>query len=283
MSYSESLRANFKAGTIRIKAAYRHYISFRPTRLASSLSYYGLFALVPVLAIAFWVGTYIVRAATIGTDILYRVSYVIGPESTDFIRTTFTNVTASHFTPIAAIIASIALVLLAEGGANELKQCLDDIWQSPKRKPTLKRIVLRFLLSLLCVVLIGVAFVVFNVFANFLGQGVFNGTNIAFLKQLALFAAPAVLFILGYGGTLVAWIVLPDRKPPTRALLGGAALTALLLTLGNLGVTWYLSHLASLSTYGVAGSIVALLLWLYYSSLIFLFGASFTWTYMSHE
>jgi membrane protein len=282
MTSERSISLFLKNLSAHVRAAYRHYVSFRPTRLASSLSYYGLFALVPVLAVTFWIGTYIVRAQAIGTDIIYRVSYIIGPESTEFIKTTFENVTAQHVSILGAIIAGLALIFLAASGASELKQSLDDIWEAPKKKETFRRKSIRFLLSLLCVVLFGVTFVVFIVFANFLGQGAFRGTDIGILRPFEPLVTPAILFLLTYIGTLVVWIVLPDRKPANKSLLYGALVTAFLLTIGNLAVTWYLSHLASISTYGVAGSIVALLLWMYYSSLIFLFGSSFTWTYMRH-
>jgi membrane protein len=98
------------------------------------------------------------------------------------------------------------------------------------------------------------------------------------LVQIAAYgAAPALVFIFIFLGTVIAFSVLPQARIPTSALLSGAGLTALLLTVGNAAVSLYFTYGTSISAYGVAGSLVALLLWFYYSALIFLFGVSYTW------
>jgi membrane protein len=254
-------------------------MSFRPTRMASSLSYYGLFAIVPVLVISFWIGSVVVGVPSIGTELIHRTTYFFSPEAMEFIQQVFAHFTTGTLPLIPSLIAVIALIILAEQGANELKQSLDDIWKSQKRKRGFLNILSRFSVSILFVLLFGVSFVVFITFANFFQAGFFTSERFAFLQQFSFLVTPVVILAITFIGTLISWIVLPETKFHIKTLLVGALLTSFLLTIGNIIIGLYFTYGVSLSAYGVAGSIVAVLLWCYYSALIFLFGASFAWVY----
>ena len=259
--------------------AYRHWLSFRPTRIASSLSYYGLFAIVPVLVISFWIGNIVVGVPSIGSELVKHTTYFFSPEAVEFIQQVFTNITTRTLSPLPSIIAIVALLVLAEQGANELKQSLDDIWEAPKKKKGILVSVARFLISTLFVVLFGVLFVVFIAFTNFFQAGFFTGLQFAFLQQLSFLVTPLVILGITFIGILISWIVLPEVKLKTKTLFIGATVTSLLFTIGNILISLYFTYGVSLSAYGVAGSIVAVLLWFYYSALIFLYGAAFAWAY----
>lgn len=259
---------------------WKYFFSFRPTRMASSLSYYGLFALVPLLVITFWFGSTIVDTQTLSREILQRTSYLLGPQSSSFLQTTFTNATTAGSHPFTAILAALALVALAVSGIGELKESLDDIWQTPY-KPTSGVIdyLLTYFIPLLATVAFGIVFVLFIVGSNLLQAGFTFGIAPAVLGFFTGIGAPLAVFLITSVGTFMVYTLLPERHIPRTQLIMGSIGTGAFLTLGNVALSFYLTRGTMLSTYGVAGSIVAVLLWFYYSSLIFLFGASATWVY----
>ena len=265
-----------------VSDTFSYFFSFRPTRMASSLSYYGLFALVPLLVITFWIGSTIVDTKTLASELVERTTYVIGHQATDFLQTTFTNATAAGDHPLRAILTALILVALAVSGIAELKQSIDDIWQTPYRQAkSVMAWMLRYVVPLLATLAFGIIFTLFIIGSKFFQAGFTFGIQEPVRDFISNIGAPFVMFVITTFGTFLCYVILPERHMPRLQLLAGSAGTGLFLTLGNIALGFYLTHGTTLSTYGVAGSIVAVLLWFYYSSLIFLFGASATWVY--HE
>jgi len=261
-----------------------YFFSFRPTRMASSLSYYGLFALVPLLVITFWFGSVIVDTQTLSKEIIERTSYVLGHQSSSFLQTTFTNATNVGSHPLQAILAVVVLVALAVSGIAELKESLDDIWQTPYRPTSgIVDYLLTYFIPLLATIAFGIAFVLFIVGSQFLQAGFTLGMSPGVLDFFTSYGTPVVVFVITTCGTFMAYTILPERHIPRKQLLLGSVITGVFLTLGSIALGFYLTQGTTLSTYGVAGSIVAVLLWFYYSSLIFLFGASATWVHHLRE
>lgn len=263
-----------------LRDSWNHFVALRPTRMAASLSYYGLFSLVPILVITSWIGSAAFDNSALSSEILERVSSVIGPESAAFLQTTFANASSLGNHSAREMVAVAALIALAVAGMAELKNSLDDIWQTPYRRPrTAVAWVLRYLVPSLATVLFGIVFALFVVVSKFVQAGFTFGIAQETLSIARTFGAPLAIFLVTTAGTFVAYTVLPERQIPVGNTLVGAAVTGLFLAVGNVALGFYLAHAATVSTYGVAGSIVAVLLWFYYSSLMFLFGASATWTY----
>jgi len=248
--------------------------------MASSLSYYGLFALVPLLVITFWMGNFILQSQTLESDIIARSAYVLGPSSVSFLQTTFNGALSLGNHWLTATIAVVVLLFLAVSGFDELKQSLDELWETPREmKPNFFGIISRYFVSLAAIIVFGIAFIMFIVIAKSFQSGITLGMSAAATQWVATIGGPILIFLITMLGTFLAYALLPDRPMPKRHLLVGAAITGLFLTLGNIVLGYYLTYGATLSAYGVAGSIVAVLLWFYYSSLIFLFGACATWVY----
>jgi membrane protein len=263
-----------------VKETWNYFSSFRPTRMASSLSYYFVFALIPVLMITLWVGNFIVDTGSWGTDILAKTNYFIPIQGSDFITTTFNQASHAVSNPLAAFIAAMLLVFLAAQAVGELKSALDEIWNvvGPK-KENIMLPVKRFIVSLFAVLMFGTTFVVFVLVAGLFEKGFLSGVGTALGGVLAFIAPMLILFAVTVAGAMLAYQILPETTLPVIPRIKGALITGILLTIGNVVLGYYFTHGASLSTYGVAGSVVAVLLWLYYSSLIFLFGASSVWVF----
>ncbi len=252
--------------------------------MASSLSYYGLFALVPILVITFWIGSLIVNTQTLAAEILQRVGLILGPQSSNFLQTTFANATSLGDHPLTAVIAVVILIALAVSGIAELKESLDDIWQTPyKESKTIWAWMLSYTIPILATLGFGIIFALFIVGSKFFQAGFTLGLSDSARDFIATVGGPVVVFLVTTIGTFIAYTILPERYVPRRQLLVGSIITGVFLTLGNVALSFYLTQSTTLSAYGVAGSIVAVLLWFYYSSLIFLFGASATWVYHKRQ
>lgn len=267
-----------------VSETWMYFMSFRPTRMASSLSYYAIFALVPILVVTFWMGNFLVENDNWSAEIISKVSYVLGPQSSEFIQTTFVQSTSIQGWSLAAFVAIALLVFLAAQGVGELKKSLDEIWQAPKEtEQNFFAVLSRFIVSVIGVFAFGMSFVVYLLISKLFEQGFSLGIETTIGQGVAIVGGPIVLLLITFFGTMIAYQILPATKIGRRYRIVGALLTSGLLTIGNVAIGYYMSHGASLSTYGVAGSLVALLLWFYYSSLIFLLGASATWIFAKWE
>ena len=259
---------------------WNYYRYYRPTRMASSLSYYGLFALVPLLVLTFWLGSLIIKSGTLESEIISRASFILGSSSANFLQTTFDGAIAVGNSPIVAIITIAVLLFLGITGFDELKQSLDELWETPRELHiNIMGTISRYVISLITLVVFALIFVAFLFVATFAQSGFKLGASAGVTHAIAIIGGPIAIFIVTIIGAFIVYSLLPDRPMPRTHLLVGSALTAFFLTIGNVILGYYLAYAASPSTYGVAGSIIAVLLWFYYSSLIFLFGASATWIY----
>ena len=259
----------------RLQDAFGYWRSHNPTRLASSLAYYGLFSLVPILVIIFGVAHFLLRSESVGAALLAYTALFFGSDAASFIQGTLANFLVDNTSFVGSITWIFVLIILANHAVTQLNQILDEF--SPAQEVSAKRYVswgYRFLISFFAILLFGTIILGVTVLTQSLSSALPDNM----LVQIAAYgAAPALVFIFIFLGTVIAFSVLPQARIPTSALLSGAGLTALLLTIGNAAVSLYFTYGTSISAYGVAGSLVALLLWFYYSALIFLFGVSYTW------
>ncbi|MDB4984252.1 MAG: hypothetical protein JWM20_431 [Patescibacteria group bacterium] len=270
----------YKRGPYFIRDTWLHFWAVRPTRMASSLSYYALFSLVPVLVITFWLGSSVVDSTSLQKEIISQVAHIMGVNNSNFIQTVFVSAQNIGEQWWKAILAVIFLLVLAATGMGELKQSLDDMWETPyNSRPGIMATVTKYVISFAATFGFAVIFIFFIVGTRFFNAGITLGIPEATRNFLTTFGAPVVLFIISTFITFLAYAFLPERHIPKKHLVAGAAITGAFLTVGNIALGFYLAQSSTVATYGIAGSLVAILLWFYYSSLIFLFGASATWVY----
>ncbi len=245
-------------------------------RLGAALAYYTAFALAPLLVIVIAVVGFVFgREATMG-EISYQLQNLFGPEGARAIEAMI----ASADQPASGILATVVgvgvLLVGALGLFGELQDALNTIW---KVQPKPGRGVLGFLRDRLLSfsMVLGVAFLllvslvastVLSALGSLLGQHrvslVGQGLNVGvgFVVIMLLFA--------------MIYRLLPDVKIAWRDVWFGAAFTTLLFIAGKSLIGLYLGRAGIASAYGAAGSLAALLVWLYYSAQIFLFGAELT-------
>lgn len=259
---------------------FRHFVAVRPTRMASSLSYYALFALVPVLVITFWVGSSVVDSGSLQSAIIAQASSVLGSGTSSYLRTVFVNAQNLGDAPWKAAVAVAVLAVLAVTGVAEAKQSIDDMWQTPyNSSPGWVAVAGKYLISIVATVGFAIVFILYIVCMRFFESGFTLGVSEPVREFLTGIGAPIILFVISTIITFLAYVFLPERRLPWRILASGAMITGTFLTFGNMAVGFYLAHSTMIASYGLAGSVIAILLWFYYSSLIFLFGAAATWEY----
>jgi membrane protein len=246
--------------------------------LGAALSYYTIFSLAPMLLVVIAIaGIFFGREAVQG-QLVGQIGGLVGRQGGEAIQTMIANAGKHGSGALATVIAVVTILFGATGVFGQLQKTLNRIWDVEPRpgrgvKGLLKARALAFgmLLGigflLLVSLVVSTALSAVDVYLN----GLFPGAAILLriLSFVLSFAVITLLFAMIYR-------VLPDVEIAWRDVWVGAAATALLFTIGKYLIGLYLGHSSVASVYGAAGSLVVVLLWVYYSSQILFFGAEFT-------
>ncbi len=250
-------------------------------RLGAALAYYATFSLAPLLIIAIAISGLVFGREAASGQIVGQIQGLVGQDTASAIQAMIAKSNQPVTSILTSLIGLLTLFLGASGVFGELQQSLNEIWgvkPKPKRGllATLKDrffsfgMVLGsgFLLLISLVVSAGLA-ALSNVFAGLMpGWGVITQI-INFIISMAVIT---VLFALIFK-------YVPDTKIIWADVWSGAALTALLFTIGKALIGFYIGYSSLASTYGAGASLAVILLWVYYSAQILFFGAEFTQVY----
>jgi len=268
-----------------IKDSFLGFDNDKVFKLSGSLAYFTIFSIGPMLlVIIFFADLFYGREAVEGT-IYGQINGFVGPEAAAQIQEIIKNASMSGKSTFTAVVGFITLLIGTTTVFAEIQDSINTIWNL-KTKPEKGwiKLILNRLLSFSIV--IGLAFVL-------LVSLIINGIMEAFGNRLAnMFPELAVLviYIINLVLTFIVitllfatiFKVLPDAKIKWRDVMVGAIVTALLFMLGKFGITYYIGSSNIGSTYGAAGSLIILLLWVYYSAIILYYGAEFTKAYATH-
>lgn len=258
-----------------IKTTFSEYSEDRVPRLAASLAYYTVFAIAPMLIIAIAVAGFIFGDDAARGEVDRQLRGVMGEQAAAMIQTMIQNASRLGAGILATLVGVVILILAATGLFAELHDSLNLIWEVKSKEQgiwaTVRARFLSFLMVLGIALLIMaslVASAVLSGMAAFLGTGV-GGQVLNELISLAVFT---LVFALVFK-------LLPDVKIRWSDVWIGALATAVLFTIGKYAIGLYLSRGTATSAFGAAGSLVALLVWVYYSAQILFLGAEFTQVY----
>src|SRR5437879_4834003 len=249
--------------------------------LGAALAFYALFSLAPLLVLIIAiVGLVFGRAAAQG-EIVARVAGAGGPEAAKVIEGMIARASAPA-SGVIATVASLATMLFGASGVfGQLQAALNQIWGvTAGRARGVRGLVRRRLTSFSLILGIGLL-----LFLSLVVSAVLAAVNQLLAEHLPVLSAllPPLNFLVSFLmiSALFALIfkVLPDAPMHWRDVWFGAAVTALLFTLGKTLIALYLGRTGRASVYGAAASLVVLLLWVYYSAQILLVGAEFTEVY----
>ena len=250
-------------------------------RHGAALAYYTVLSLVPLLVVIIaMIGLIFGRDAAQGY-ILDQIGSLVGPQSAAAIKEMIQRASQPSTGIMATIVASVTLLAGASGVFAQLQDSLNSLWGvEPKEGRGLWGLIRDRFLSV----------------ATLLGTGFLLLVSLVLSAALAAFGKwfggwlPAPEFVLqGLEFVISLWVItglfalmfkaLPDAKVAWGDVWIGAGLTALLFTIGKFAIGLYLGKSDVGSAYGAAGSLVILLVWVYYSAQILLFGAEFTQVY----
>ena len=252
-------------------------------RMGAALAYYTLFALAPILIVVIAVGGMAFGAAAVRGEIVAQIQDLVGQDGAQAVQAILEAAANSRWSIPATIIGVITFFLGATGAFLELQDNLNAIWRV---KPRSRGNFLRDLLTQRIIsfgLVLGFAFLLLtSLVVSAALAAVHTYVGSAFPGVAALWRAGYVVVSLGVITLLFAMIykVLPDVKLKWEDVWVGALVTAGLFTIGKFLIGLYLGTSSLGSTYGAAGSVIVVLVWVYYSSQIILLGAEFTRAYV---
>lgn len=265
-----------------LKTTFKKWNEDKASRLAAALSYYAIFSIGPVILVIIAIAGLVFGEQAARGELVGQIEGAVGPQAAQTIQGILEALNQRESGIIATVIGVATLILGAVGLFEQLQGSLNTIWEvQPTQGRGVMGMVKDRLIAFSMVLLIGLLLVaslvvtaalalVTSQFAGLVPPGL--GFVWQLLNFLVSFALTVVLFALIYK-------VLPDVKIAWRNIWLGAAFTALLFAIGRLALGIYLGSATVGSAYGAAGSLVVLLVWIYYSAQIFFFGAEFTQVY----
>ena len=257
------------------------WIDHRAGSKGAALAFYTLFSITPILILAIAGAGFFFGAKAAQGEIIAQIEGLVGHNGAQAIQALL----AGASDPASGLAATmIAIVLLLVGATSvfvELKGSLDELWGIEPQKGLAIIVFLRtrlhsfgLVLVLAFLLLVSLALsAAFAVLERYAG-GLWSGSHdiLVVLSSLFAFAVIACLFAVIYKA-------LPDAPLSWRDVWTGAAITAGLFILGKYAIGLYLGNSSVATSFGAAGSLIALLLWVYYSAQIFFLGAVFTRQY----
>ena len=267
-----------------IKQAFVDFFENRALQLSAALAYYTIFSLPGLIIIIIWVSDIFYGQEAVEGKVYGQIASLVGTEAALQIQETIRNASLSSEGSFATIVGLVTLIIGATGIFGEIQDSINHIWRlkaKPKKGRGWLRLIINRLLSFSIVISLGFLLLV---------SLILNGVMDALLDRLTEIF-PQTQVILAYGVNLLLTFimtsllfglifkVLPDARIEWKHVRAGAFTTALLFMAGKFLITYYLGHSKMSSAYGAAGSIIVILLWVYFSAIILYFGAAFTRAY----
>jgi len=265
-----------------LKYAGMEFSDDNATKLSASLAYYTIFSIGPLLLVVLTLIGIFFKKEDLAGQFQLQLQTLIGRQGTDQIFGILDNIRKQSNTKLFGIIGAVVLVFGATGVFTEIQSSINYIWsiRAKPKKGWLKFIINRLLSFSL---IIGMGFLLMvSLFVNTLLdlltdrlQHFFGSLNIILFQVINL----GLLFTIITFLFAVIYKVLPDAKIYWRDALTGASFTGVLFLIGKFLIGYYLGTSSIGNTFGAATSIIVILSWVYYSSLILYFGAEFTKVY----
>jgi membrane protein len=243
----------------------------------AAIAFYAVTSIAPVLLIVIAIAGLAFGHDAAENAVKGQLSALMGEQTADVVQTAVANASGKSSGILATLIGIATLIATASGVFGEMQAALNAIWKVQPSGTTLSRLVRARAASLGLVAALGFLLMVslvvsagLTAFGNYLNSLFPFGALVLSVLNVAV----SLLFI----SLLFAAIykVLPDRHLQWRDVILGAVVTAVLFTIGKALIGWYIGSSAVASSYGAAGALIVLLLWVYYSAQIFLLGAEFT-------
>lgn len=271
-----------------IRHSFRDFFDHDVLKLSAALAFFTIFALPGLLIIIIWFTDLFYGSGAVEGTVYTQIENYVGHSAAIDIQNTIRNSTKAGSSKFATIVGLIVLIIGATSVFNEIQSSVNTIWRlkaKPRKGFGFLKLIFNRLLSFSMIITMGFILLV---------SLLINGVMDVLLNKL-MERNPELTVILVYGINLIltyfisAFIfaaifkILPDAKVKWKHVRIGAFVTAFLFMLGKFIISYYLVNTRMTSAYGAAGSVIVILLWVYYSSMILYFGAAFTHSYVVHK
>ncbi|KPL81202.1 YihY/virulence factor BrkB family protein [Herpetosiphon geysericola] len=261
------------------KQTFKEWGDDKVPRLGAALAYYTVFSLAPLLIIAISIAGLVFDQEAARGEVTRQLSTLISDDAAKAINEIIEQSSNERSGIIGTLIGLATLLFGASGVFGQLKDAMNTIWGvEPKPGRGIWGFVQERFFSFTMVLGVGFLLLVSLIISTILdaGKNWLFGEEIGILFQM-------INLLVSFGIITVVFALLfkflPDVKMAWRDVWIGAALTAFLFTVGKFAIGQYLSRSSTASTFGAAGSLIIILVWVYYSSQILFFGAEFTQVY----
>src|SRR3954453_9070951 len=246
----------------------------------AAIAFYTVTSIAPVLLIVIAIAGLAFGRDAAQNAITEQLSGLMGRQTAEVLQTAVASAASKSSGVVATIIGIITLMVAASGVFGEMQTALNVVWKAKPEGTTVSQLIRARAASLGLVAALGFLLMVslvvstlLTAFGNYLnsilpfGQVILTGLNVVVSLVLISFLFAAI------------YKVLPDRDLEWGDVAIGAVVTGILFTVGKSLISWYIGSSAVASSFGAAGGLIVLLLWVYYSAQIFLLGAEFTKIY----
>jgi membrane protein len=269
------------------KQSFSDFFDDRILKLSAALAYYTIFSLPGLLIIIIWFSDIFYGHDAVEGTVYGQIANLVGKEAALQIQQTIRSAVASGQGRFAAIVGLVTLIIGATSVFGEIQDSINQIWRlksKPKKGMGWLKLIINRLLSFSIIISLGFLLLVSLILNSLMDLFIDRLTQtfpdiqviVAYLFNLVLsFIITSLLFGLIFK-------VLPDARIKWRHVRAGAFTTALLFMVGKFLIGFYLGQSKMSSVYGAAGSMIVVLLWVYYSAIILYFGAVFTRAYAMH-
>jgi membrane protein len=268
------------------KQTFSDFIDDKVMKLSAALAYYTIFSLPGLIIVVIWISDIFYGEKAVEGTVYGQIAGLVGKDAALQIQQTIRNATLSYETGFATTIGIATLIFGATSIFGEIQDSINAIWKlKAKPKKGWVKLIVNRLLSFSLIITLGFLLLV-SLIINAVMDALINKLTVIFphteviiayvFNVLLSFVITSFLFGLIFK-------VLPDAKIEWRHVRAGALTTALLFMIGKLAISYYLGHNRLTSAYGAAGSVIVILLWVYYSATILYFGAVFTRVYAIHK
>ena len=263
-----------------VRATATEWFDANPFRLSAALAYYTLFSIAPLLVIAVSVAGSVFGEEAVRGEVFGELRALFGDEGALALQKAVVAARLQSNTFLPTFIGVVILLVGASAVFGELQDALNLVWHARPEALSWSTFLRKRLLSFAMVLVVGFLLLVSLALSAFLNAvGAFVGGYMAVPAEALEVLNFALSFVVTTLLFAAIYKVLPDVAIGWNDVGVGAAVTAALFTLGKSAIGFYLGRSVIGSAYGAAGALAVLLVWLYYSAMILLFGAVFTRVY----
>lgn len=264
------------------KQVFKEFSADNIFKYSASLSYYTVFSIAPLLIIVITMSSFFFGREAVQGELYGNLNELIGSVAAIQIQDIIKNTHLTGNSFFATVVSVIILLIASTTVFGEIQDSLNKIWGLRiKARKVWWKLILTRLLSFSLIISLGVILimsVILNAIISGFGDLIDRFFNISstYFIEIADYGLGFLVSVLLFS---LLFKILPDAKIRWKDVLIGGFVTALFFTLGKFAISFYLSKSNLASVYGAAGSIIILMLWVYYSSIILYLGAEFTKVY----